>query len=226
MEARAQARRRFAEAVSAADVAAFCIAAHAHPGLDVDAWTGRLDELAAGCPAPTFDALRAHLFDDRGFTGNRDDYGDPENSFLDSVLERRTGIPITLAVVTIEVGRRLGVAVDGVGMPGHFLVQPAGEAGAWYDPFNGGARYDAEGCRALFAQVHGSARGFSPAHLTAVPKRAIVARMLANLERGRLARDPLQLAWMCELHLLVPGLGEAERRGLGGMLRTVRARWN
>ena len=116
------------------DVAAFCLAAHAHPGLDVDARCARLDELAQRCPTPTFDGMRAYLFETLGFRGNTRDYGDPENSFLDSVLERRLGIPISLAVVVMEVGRRIGAPVHGVGMPGHFLVMDAARDGVWCDP--------------------------------------------------------------------------------------------
>src|SRR4051812_47503270 len=114
---------RFAEAVAGPasetrlDVAALCIAASAHPQLDVDEGCARLDDLARECPGATFDALRAYLFVALGFAGNETDYGDPENSFLDSVIEHRTGIPITLAVVMMEVGRRLGVEVRGIGMP-------------------------------------------------------------------------------------------------------------
>jgi len=109
------ATERFAAAVAAPagemrlDVAAFCLAAHARPGVDVDVQCARLDRLAQGCPTPTFDGMRGYLFETLGFRGNTRDYGDPENSFLDSVLERRLGIPISLAVVMMEVGRRVGV---------------------------------------------------------------------------------------------------------------------
>src|SRR2546430_3628566 len=97
-KAREAARKRFSATVAKPaaevrlDVAAFCIAAQAHPGIDVDAWCGRLDELAAGCETPTFEGARAYLFEREGFTGNVEDYSDPENSFLDSVIARRTGI--------------------------------------------------------------------------------------------------------------------------------------
>ena len=231
-KAREAARRRFDETVARPatdvrlDVAAFCIAAHAHPGIDVDACCARLDELAAGCPTPTFEGVRAYLFEDAGFTGNGRDYADPENSFLDSVLTRRTGIPITLSVLMIEVGRRVGIDVRGVGMPGHFLVQDGSEEGRWCDPFHGGAECDIEGCRALFASVHGSERGFRPAFLAPVSSHEVLARMLTNLEHGRLGQDPLQLGWMCELHSALPGLGETERARLAGAVRSVRARWN
>lgn len=226
------ARHRFRDAVGGPDgdvqldVASFCIAAHAHPGLDVDAWCGRLDDLAARCAAPSFDALRAQLFTVEGFAGNREDYGDPENSFLDAVLTRRVGIPITLSVVTMEVGRRLGLEVRGIGMPGHFMVQDAAHREVWCDPFHGGRLYDAQECRALFTRLHGASTPFHPSYLGATPPAAIVARMLTNLEHGRLAQDPVQLAWMCDLHLALPGLDESERARLHLATRTARARWN
>ena len=223
---------RFAAAVASSsrelrlDVASFCIAAHAHPGLDVDTWCTRLDDLAAACPEPTFEALRVHLFRSERFAGNTDDYADPENSFLDSVVERRMGIPVTLSVLMMEVGRRLGVDVQGVGMPGHFLVRDRASADHWCDPFHGGALYDINDCRELFARVYGGDRGFHPSYLSSISSHAIVARMLTNLENGRLASDPAQLAWMCELHLALPQIGEAERKRLEMNLRGLRARWN
>lgn len=226
------ATERFAATVAAPasemrlDVAALCLAAHAHPGLDVDRECARLDDLAQRCPTPTFDGLRAYLFETLGFRGNERDYGDPENSFLDSVLERRVGIPISLAVVMMEVGRRIGAPIHGVGMPGHFLVMDGARDGVWCDPFHGGELYDIEGCRRLFARVHGNARGFSRALLTPTEPLAIVGRMLANLEGGRLAVDPLALSWLCELHLTLPGLTPDYRDRLAETRRQVRARWN
>ena len=232
-QAREVARKRFEATVAKPaaevrlDVASFCIAAHAHPGIDVDAWCARLDELASGCATPTFEGVRAYLFEEAAFTGNGRDYTDPENSFLDSVLTRRTGIPITLSVLMMEVGRRLSVDVRGVGMPGHFLVQDGGSAeGRWCDPFHGGAQCDVDDCRVLFARVHGSERGFHPAFLAPTSSHEILGRMLTNLETGRMAKDPLHLAWMCELHLALPGLGDADRVRLDAAVRSVHARWN
>jgi len=227
-----RARKRFVEAVDVPapevrlDIAAFCIAARVRPALDIDAQLARLDDLARGCEPASFDGMRAHLFDELGFTGNSRDYADPENSFLDAVITRRTGIPISLSVLTIEVGRRLGLTVEGVGMPGHFLVHDADRPGTWCDPFHGGKLLDLEGCRALFQRVHGGAHGFHPAFLTASTPHAILARMLANLEHGRMARDPLQLTWLCELHRAIPGIGEQEERRLDLVSRSSRARWN
>jgi regulator of sirC expression with transglutaminase-like and TPR domain len=217
-------RERFVAAVNLPaaevplDVAALCIAAHARPGLDVDAWCARLDELAARCPAPDFDSLRVHLFDREGFAGNLDHYEDPENSFLDSVIERRLGIPITLSVLMIAVGCRLGVDVQGVGMPGHFLVLDGLRGDVWCDPFHRGALLDPAGCRRRFDLVYGGAMSFQPGFLAPTPPQSIVARMLANLERGKLAADPVQRAWMCALHLDIPGITFDERMQLADQL--------
>jgi regulator of sirC expression with transglutaminase-like and TPR domain len=218
------ARERFVAAVNLPpaevplDVAALCIAAHAHPGLDVDEWCARLDDLAARCPAADFESLRVHLFERECFTGDIDHYDDPENSFLDSVIERRLGIPISLSVLMIAVGRRLGVDVRGVGMPGHFLVLDGERGDVWCDPFHGGGLLDPAGCRRQFDLVYGGAMPFQPAFLAPTPPPAIVARMLANLERGKLATDPVQRAWMCGLHLDIPGITFEERMHLADQL--------
>ena len=217
-------RERFAAAVNRPaaelqlDVAALCIAAHAHPGLDVDEWMSRLDDLAAGCPEPTFEALRVHLFGPGGFAGNLDHYDDPENSFLDSVIVRRVGIPISLSALMIVLGRRLGVPVEGVGMPGHFLVLDAARGDVWCDPFHRGALLDRDGCRRRFDLVYGGSLAFQLGYLAPTPPHAIVARMLANLERGRLATDPVQRAWMCTLHLAIPGITFREQLELADQL--------
>jgi regulator of sirC expression with transglutaminase-like and TPR domain len=229
--ARELARKRFVSAVDGPDdevqldVAALCIAAHAHPGLDIDACTSRLDELAAACPTATFDGVREYLFDAQRFLGNVRDYGDPENSFLDSVLARRVGIPITLSLLMMEIGRRVGVDVRGVGMPGHFLVQEAANNAVWCDPFHAGALYAFEDCRRLFARLHGG-RELQPSYLDHTSKIDILSRMLANLEHGRLGTDALQLAWMCDLHLALPNLPAHERERLRIAVQTARARWN
>jgi regulator of sirC expression with transglutaminase-like and TPR domain len=141
------------------DEAALLIAAHARPELDVAAELGRLDELAAGCKEPTVDGVAHHLFDELGFRGNTEQYQDPDNSYLDQVLRRRLGIPITLSVLTMEVGRRLGVLFDGVGMPGHFLIRHRAEPATFLDPFGGGRRLDVAGCRAIFNSLGGTGPG-------------------------------------------------------------------
>jgi regulator of sirC expression with transglutaminase-like and TPR domain len=201
------------------DEAALLIAAHARPELDVATELGRLDELAAGCKEPTLDGLTYHLFDELGFRGNTEHYGDPDNSFLDQVVRRRLGIPITLSVVTMEVGRRLDVPLDGVGMPGHFLVRHRADPGTYLDPFSGGRRLDAAGCRDIFTGL--GATGWQDAFLEPVGARAILTRMLLNLQGVFLPASLRSAAWVLELRLTIPGLALADRLGLARALGSM-----
>jgi len=220
-----QTRARFAELVARPDdelpldEAALLIAAQARPGLDVPAELGRLDELAAGCKEPTLDGLTAHLFDELGFRGNAEHYQDPDNSYLDQVMTRRLGIPISLSVLTMEVGRRLGVGIDGVGMPGHFLVRHRADPGVFLDPFGGGRRLDAAGCRAIFATLGGE--GWADGYLAPTGARAILGRMLLNLQGLFLPADLKQASWVLQLRLTVPGLAVADRLGLARALGSL-----
>jgi regulator of sirC expression with transglutaminase-like and TPR domain len=198
--------------------AALLIAAHVHADLDVDVWTRRLDDLAAACTDATFDGVRHQLFAVEGFRGNVERYADPANSLLDSVLERRLGIPITLAVVMIEVARRAGVGAVGVGMPGHFLVGDPERSGRFCDVFSGGVLLDEAECSAIFRSAVGPTHHFEPEMLEPVPPRAILARVLANLERSSLARDPVHAAWMATLHLAIAGIPIIERVALARRL--------
>ena len=203
------------------DEAAALIAAHAHPTLDLSAVLGRLDELAAGTSASDTAEIAAYLFDERGFAGNTVDYGDPRNSYLDDVLERRLGIPISLSVLMMEVGGRRDVPVLGVGMPGHFLVCPAGVADAWFDPFHGGQQLDAAACRARFHELQGPEAEFKPEYLAPISTAALVARMLANLQNTLLHRDPASVAWVLRLRLRVPATPARERAALASLLGTL-----
>jgi regulator of sirC expression with transglutaminase-like and TPR domain len=201
------------------DEAALLIAAHAHPGLDLDAQRARLDDLAATCPEATRDGLVRHLFVDLAFAGDRETYDDPDNSYLDRVLDRRLGIPITLSVLAIEVGRRLGVPLVGVGLPGHFIVRDALDEDAYLDPFHAGAALDRAGCEAVVERLHGGSLAFDPRFLDPVGPRAIVARMLANLKATfARRRDRASLLWVIRLRTLVPGVPPAERRELASVL--------
>jgi regulator of sirC expression with transglutaminase-like and TPR domain len=187
------------------DEAALHIAAHAYPGLDVAGELGRLDDLAARCPGDELDVLLEYLFGECGFTGNRLEYYDPRNSFLNEVVRRRLGIPITLAVVAIEVGRRVGLPLLGVGMPGHFLVR---YGPVLVDPFTGGRRLSEDDCRQLLAPTGAE---LDPSYLAPVGPRAIVTRMLANLRQVYLqAGDARSLEWVVALRTAVPGVDPAE----------------
>ncbi len=202
------------------DETALLIAKHAHPDLDLAGPLAELDHLAAAVAGDTAAGIAGALFGEGGLAGNTVDYGDPRNSYLDDVLARRLGIPISLSVVMIEVGRRLGVPIYGVGMPGHFLVQPAGEHDVWFDPFHEGRRLDEAGCRALYEQMQLDPP-FTLDLLRAVDTRSILSRMLANLQQTFTRRDPASLAWAARLRLRIPGLLPGERRQLAGLLGGV-----
>lgn len=222
----ADAGARFAElvAASAADVAldeaALCIAAQARPDLDIPAELARLDALAAGCPEPTLDGLLSHLFSDLAFHGDRETFSDPRNSYLDEVITRRCGIPISLSVLTMEVGRRLGLDIAGVGMPGHFLIRHLGEPPVIVDPFGGGRLLDEAECEEIFRNLGGTGE-FLGRYLEPTGARAILARMLSNLRITFLRRDLKAAIRVMTMHLTIPGIDPGERgalaRALGSM---------
>ncbi len=198
------------------DRAALAIAAGADPGLDPAPWLAELDRLADG--VGSLDGLLHRLFAEQRFAGNTVDYYDPRNSLLPHVLRRRLGIPISLAVVAIEVGRRAGVALEGVGMPGHFLVRPVGTA-RHLDVFAGGVELDAAECERRFRAATGAGPEvpFGPDLLPAVGTRAILTRMLENL-RAIHRNRPRELEWVLRMRLALPGAGPAELLELGEAL--------
>ena len=200
------------------DLGALLIAAHARRGLDIGAELLRLDEIAAGVPGSDREALASHLCGTLGFRGDTEDYSNPRNSLLDQVLDRRVGIPISLAVVVLEVGRRLDIPLHGVGMPGHFLVGDAKDEDVFIDPFHR-TQLDREGCRKLFAHLHGPKARFQARFLEPVGPRAIMARMLTNLQRSFVGHgDRAGALWAQCLRVLVPGTTVTDRRQLAAML--------
>lgn len=204
------------------DEAALLISATAHPGLDVGAQLDRLDRLAGRVKRRDAAEVGRVLFDDLGLQGDREDYENPVNSFLDQVLDRRRGIPISLSVLLIEVGRRAGVALDPVGMPGHFLVRDPERPEELIDAFSSGRRLDRAECERLFASVAGPPARLSPEMLAPVPRRAVLARMLANLDRGYERRgDRRSLGWVCALRLQLPGGPVGDRIQLSARLASL-----
>lgn len=171
--------------------AALAIARWEYPRLDADAYLERLDGLARAVDgvrrAPDalgrLHRLREYLFVEQGFAGNRDDYYDPRNSFLNDVLDRRQGIPITLSLVLMEVGKRLGLAIEGIGLPGHFIAGARlDDSQILLDPFNGGALVTPEECEELVGSVVGRPVTLLPEHYAPVSGRQLLTRMLANLK--------------------------------------------
>jgi len=138
---------------------------------------------AAERPMEAIESINYQLFEIEGFRGNQEDYYDPRNSFLNDVIDRKTGIPITLSVLYMEVGRRIGLKMEGVGMPGHFIVKCRQDgAEIFVDPFGRGEILLEEGCRRKLTQLHGKDFQFNSSCLDAVNHRQILTRMLHNLK--------------------------------------------
>jgi regulator of sirC expression with transglutaminase-like and TPR domain len=224
-------RDRFSRLVAGPDAAvdlaeaSLLIAAEEYPGLDVPRYLERLDRMGrdaqerlARGPRAGVEALSAYLFEEEGFRGNVEDYYDPRNSFLNEVIDRRTGIPITLSMLYMEVARRAGVGVFGVGLPGHFLVraEAAGRA-VLVDPFHGGALLSEADCQKRLDRVFDGRLRLEPEMLAPCPRKGILARMLRNLKAIYAKADdyPRALRTMDLLLSLDPKSGEDLRdRGL------------
>jgi regulator of sirC expression with transglutaminase-like and TPR domain len=182
---------------------AFLIARLEYPRLDPGPYLDRLDDMGdaasqriaadPGHDAPLvarIDALNRYLFSELGFAGNRERYDDPRNSCLNEVLDRRTGIPITLSLVYIEVARRAGVRAEGINFPGHFLVRAQQDLhtddpgdGLIVDAFHQGAILNEQDCRALLRGHAGDDAAWEPQLLARATRRQILVRMLLNLKR-------------------------------------------
>ena len=133
-------------------------------------------------PATRGQALAECLFQTAGLHGNREEYGDPRNSYLNEVMRRHLGLPISLSAVFLYVAERLDLPAEGVGMPGHFIVSVPAAAGPVYlDPFNGGQSLTRADCEHLVQQSTGYHGAFDRRWLRPTPPRDIVARMLGNL---------------------------------------------
>ena len=172
------------------DRAALYLAGEEYPELDVDSHLSSLDSLAqrilaesgdGASPAEQTSRLGRYLFDELGFRGNSEDYYSPDNSYFNRVLETKTGIPITLSLLVLEVGRRIGLRYRGVGLPGHFLVGLEGQD-LYLDPFNAGTLLTADGCRDLVERLFGDRMTWSDDFLTPCTKYDFLFRMLNNLK--------------------------------------------
>lgn len=209
---------------------ALLIAQAGNPGIDVPAYLRQIDDWAnyvrsrfdpqTADAAERIDHLNRFLFDELGFAGNGAEYYDPRNSFLSSVMDRRRGIPITLSILYIEIGRRLGLPLQGVSFPGHFLViLPVSHGAVVLDPYSEGASLELSDLEHLLSQAdpdrHWDAaqirRLLEPADLS-----GILVRMLRNLKAVYWqAKDPVNGVWVQDLLLGIdPDLAE-ERRDRG-----------
>jgi regulator of sirC expression with transglutaminase-like and TPR domain len=204
------------------DEAAMLIAAHANPALDVAAQLTRIDEAAAQLgPADTEQVCRL-VFEKLRVRGDTATYDDPRNSYLDQVLDRRRGIPISISVLLIEIGRRCGVTLVGVGMPGHFLVRDPQRPELLIDAFSGGRRLNRDECAQLLGSVPGREIALPDGLLASVGPRAILLRMLANLDQSFRRRSDMNgVRWTARLRADVPGQPLADQISLADGLANV-----
>ena len=231
--------QQFAEAVSREeriDLAHAClmIAEDAYPSLDVAGYLNEIERMAqrlrarmpeAGAAEAGIVELNEFLFGELGYRGNADDYYDPRNSYLNEVIDRRTGIPITLAVLYIELGRRIGLPLEGVSFPGHFLVRAQVRGGVVVlDPFAGGLPQSEAELRGRLARVipDGAAAGVPVADLPLdqflepASKRQILTRLLRNLKAIYRQTDaPERLLAVLNRMLILSPEGSAELRERG-----------
>lgn len=206
---------------------ALLVAAESDPRIDVDGEMKQLEAWAAEL-ASRFEPewnnlqklarLRSYVFEELGFRGDRFDYYSPSNSLLHEVFRRRRGIPITLAIVMLEVGWRAGIPLEGVGFPAHFMVRLTGEpSDLILDPYRRGMSVHEEDCRKILQEATGGRVDFDPHLLASVGKREMILRLLHNLKGAYLRAndDEHALATVERLLVLVPeDAGEVRDRGL------------
>ncbi len=207
---------------------ALLIAHDAYPNMNPWAYLRKLDRLAgqlrrrlSGSLIERTAELSSFLFDECGFSGNTEHYYDPRNSYLNKVLDRQIGLPISLSLVAIAVGKRAGLRVEGVALPGHFVAKAVDANGdeVVFDPFNGGQFLDSEGCEALVSAITGRPFEVTPEALAATSPHTFVLRMLMNLKTAYIAdRSHLRAARIARrITQLLPG-DPLQRRDLGLLL--------
>ena len=207
--------------------AALDIAQEEYPDLDPDEYLNALDTMAAEVqerlpaqryPLRVIQTINQYLYDDLGFTGNNENYYDPRNSFLNDVIDRRTGIPIALSLVYLEIARRIDFPMVGVGMPGHFLIRPQfEEVGIFVDAFHRGEILFEQDCRDRLAKIYQQSVQLQANFVEPVSSRRFLTRMLTNLKMIYLNRQELQkaLATVERILLLFPDAPmELRDRGL------------
>ncbi|MBI4164671.1 MAG: transglutaminase family protein [Acidobacteria bacterium] len=205
--------------------AALLIARTEYPELDLSLQLSRLDRMAREVPTDpegsglgNVVSLNEYLFEREKFAGNEDEYDDPRNSFLNDVLDRKKGIPITLSLIYMELARRRGLPVSGVGFPGHFLVKYAtGSGEIIIDPYNKGAVLTRKDCEERLKKNFGEDAEFRPEFLAAATTKQILSRMLNNLKGSYFRRrNFLRVLRMIEMGQAIdPGSREGLRdRGM------------
>ena len=206
--------------------AAAAIAKSEYPHLDIEDCLSQLDRLGQAVerrlgdernPYRIIAAVNTVLFKKLGYEGNRDNYYDPKNSYLNDVIERKRGIPISLSVLYMEIARRVGLSLSGVGFPGHFLVKyQDDDAEIVIDVFNKGEILAREDLDKLLQRLYGSQLPFQPNYLAATGKREILWRMLSNLKLIYLqGNEPLKALSIVEQLVILDPVSAREIRDRG-----------
>jgi regulator of sirC expression with transglutaminase-like and TPR domain len=215
--------------------AALYIALEEYPNLQVDDYLQTLDDMAAAVseqlppepyPLRILQTINRYLFEEQGFRGNERDYYDPRNSFLNDVLDRRTGIPISLSLVYLEIANRIGFPMVGINFPGHFLIRPVQEdMELFVDPFHQGDLLFLQDCKERLEILYQRPVELQPTFFEVITPQQFLARMLTNLKHIYLDQGHLQNCLACsERILLVEPTLALERRDRG-LLYYQLGRW-
>ncbi len=241
MQARQRVRRAFTNLIGQEDAsidlarAALLIAAEEYPELDIAFYLDQLEILAqrvrlslerdgrsgggslASQQMEILQALNSVLFEQEHFRGNRAHYNDPQNSFLNRVLERRLGIPLTLSLLYMEIGKRLGLQIEGIGMPFHFIVRcTVARTTIYIDPYEKGKFLTEEDCRLRLARVFKNTEHLDPHWLEPLSHKQLLIRMLTNLKHIYIQQGDFQRALTaCDRILLLDPMLPIERRDRG-----------
>ncbi len=215
------------ESVFPLDRAALAIPLEDYPDLSFEDYTRQLDRMAVSAevllgddrePLSALESLNEVIFVREGLRGNTEDYYDPRNSFLNEVLDRKLGIPISMSVIYMEIARRINLPLQGIGLPGHFIVKYEDESHQiLVDPFNQGRFLSEEQCQELLDRVYGGTMQVQPAFLQPMGKKEIITRMLFNLKGIYYQKEDYQraLAIVERILMLNPGTpSEVRDRGL------------
>lgn len=193
--------------------AALYLAQAEYPDIEITTYINTLDVMAAEVeerlpaeryPLRMIQSINQYLYDGLGYKGNTNDYYDPRNSFLNEVIDRRTGIPITLSVIYLEIAQRLNFPMVGIGMPGHFLIRPEfEETGIFVDAFNRGEILFEQDCEARLAQIYKRPVPMQSTFLQPLAPKQLLARMLTNLKFIYLNRQDIPRALTAVEHILL-----------------------
>lgn len=179
---------------------ALSLALDEYPNLDISAYKSEISAFSNGCKLPggtdlevRIRAFAKYLSHDMGIQGNKTDYYDPRNSYLNLVIDRRLGIPISLSILAICIGKKLGLRLFGIGLPGHFITMACeGNHSVYFDVFNGGKILSQSDCENLSFKATGEQTPLSEHHFAPLPIASVIIRMLTNLKLIYLRKNDIQ----------------------------------